>query len=491
MSDELMAKQSVEDNILNKNNIAGIGVGEKWVDGLPTDTKAILIFVEKKITESDVIGKYSVDDVIPKEIAGIPTDVIEVGKIAKQNLKNRVRPIKPGYSCGHRDITAGTIGGFFLDRDNDPVILSNNHVLANEGKAKIGDPIYQPGPLDASGDLNFREWPDPVSLLPYFATLKKFNDIKATDNTHDSAIAKIHPKFISSGMIDTIYPVVNRRFAGFASALVGMQVQKCGRTTGYTTGRVIALHASFTVGYDFGNARFNDCVVLSAMSQGGDSGSIIYNMDMQAVAHLFAGSKQVTIANPIHYAVEYYCLKPWSNAFNSIELDDGQWTVSTVNGKIITGTDSISVNAPSNAYCFVQRRIRKFDTITVTANTGTDKGTIFGPSLSVIWPNGVLKVSLRYNGSFTGSLNNKDLLGIGKVKENTEYTMRIRKTANTYVGEVKNDQQWITVIEVPTTVFAAEPLYLTIGKTNRNGFIGNGPLLGTTGQCRFRDLDVK
>lgn len=276
MLEAQLLKEKCCDNLISQQGVTGVGVGHKWSDGVPVDYQpAIIVFVEKKYTKSGVTRKFSAGDIIPETIDGIPTDVIEVGKIVKQdasNFRNRVRPVKPGYSCGHGSITAGTIGGFFLDSDNDPVILSNNHVIANENKGRIGDIIYQPGPSDAIGtNLNFRGWDDPVSNLPYMATLKRFTELKKNGNIHDSAVAKIHPKYISGGMIDPLYPTINKSCAGFGTASIAQQVQKCGRTTGYTTGRVIATKASFTVGYDFGQARFNDCVVLSAMSKGGDS----------------------------------------------------------------------------------------------------------------------------------------------------------------------------------------------------------------------------
>src|SRR3989449_10313618 len=59
----------------------------------------------------------------------------------------RIRPAPGGVSIGHIQITAGTLG--VLARPNGrPVILSNNHVLANQNAGRVGDPILQPGPAD-------------------------------------------------------------------------------------------------------------------------------------------------------------------------------------------------------------------------------------------------------------------------------------------------------------------------------------------------------
>ena len=491
MLDYLAIKQIHEENISKKANVNGVGLGVKWVNGHPTEQPAILIFVQKKLSKRGIINKFSAEELIPSEIEGIPTDVIEVGIIKKQELKSRMRPLKPGYSVGHRNITAGTIGGFFIDRDGDPIILSNCHVLANENNAKIGDLIYQPGPLDNSADLNYKDWVDPVANLPYFGTLKSFVTLQQNNNTQDSAIAKIHDKIIKSGLIDSIYPVVNQPLSGFNIPTVSMQVQKLGRTTGYTTGRIIGTNASFTVGYDFGNAKFNNCVVCSVMSKGGDSGAMICDMNMQGVALLFAGSPKVTIATPIQPIIDHYGLQLWNTApIPSMELDDGKWAIMTARGSITQGPDFIKINSPANCYCFLQRPLSNFETIRVTVNTGTDKGASWGPGISILWPNGILKINLRYTGSFAGVLNGNANLGIGQTQPNREYVLRIKKTNNTYIGEIQDNNKWYTVIEIPTSIFPSPPLNLVIGKTDELGYVGDYSTIGDVGECIIRDLDV-
>src|SRR3989449_7150169 len=59
----------------------------------------------------------------------------------------RIRPAPGGVSIGHIQITAGTLG-ILARRNGRPVILSNNHVLANQNAGRVGDPILQPGPAD-------------------------------------------------------------------------------------------------------------------------------------------------------------------------------------------------------------------------------------------------------------------------------------------------------------------------------------------------------
>lgn len=494
MEDVRQVQESITDQYLNLKTVNGVGVGHKWVNGTPTDTPAILVFVQKKNTKSSIIGKFSAAELIPSEIDGIPIDVIEVGDLVKQGFESKVRPIVPGHSCGHRQITAGTIGGIFLDKDNHPVILSNNHVIANENNAKIGDPIYQPGPLDSRGDISFTGWGGSPINTPYFATLKDFEKLSTSGNRQDSAIAKIHESFITAGMINHIYPTVNKPLAGFATPTVNMAVQKMGRTTGYTTGRVIGLNASFTIKYDIGQLRFNNCVVCTPMSAGGDSGSLIFDMNMNAVALLFAGSGKVTLANSIDSVVSRYGLKPYNinNApVPTFELDDGKWQRATVRGRMQQQPDSIILTGPANAYNVIQRGISSFKSIRVTVNTGTDQGLSWGPGISVIWPNGHLKINLRRRSTYSATLNGKETTGIGKVLPNKDYVLRIKREGDLYIGEIMGDGVWTTVITVPSSVLPGPPTTLLIGKTNKRANIGDYSALGAVGTCSFRDLDVQ
>ncbi len=86
----------------------------------------------------------------------------------------------------------------------------------------------------------------------------------------------------------------------------GMLVQKCGRTTGYTKGKISSLNTSVIVGYDVGNARFQGCINIESQlrvptfSAAGDSGSLVVTQaDRRPVGLLFAGGSVTTIICPI------------------------------------------------------------------------------------------------------------------------------------------------------------------------------------------------
>jgi hypothetical protein len=82
---------------------------------------------------------------IPADLDGVPTDVLEIGKIrAFLTPTDRWRPAPGGVSIGHYRITAGTLGLFVCDRASGTrLILSNNHVLAKSNDAAVAEGLIE------------------------------------------------------------------------------------------------------------------------------------------------------------------------------------------------------------------------------------------------------------------------------------------------------------------------------------------------------------
>jgi len=272
-----------EDELLSKANVVGVGIGEKIRGGFSQNRLCLKIYVEKKL----IAKKLTKAEFIPREIARIETDVEEVGKIVAQANTGRYRPAPGGVSLGHYKITAGTLGCLVKDKKSGKVlILSNNHVLANSNKAEKGDPILQPGPYDGGKK--------PKDLIGYLENWIEIN-FKKEANLVDAALAR--PK-VSGDVRPEIMLIGSPQ--GLTKAKIGMPIQKSGRTTGYTTGKVKDISASVKVNYDNQTALFRGQILTTNMSQGGDSGSLVLDMKARAVGLLFAGSEQVTILNPIN-----------------------------------------------------------------------------------------------------------------------------------------------------------------------------------------------
>lgn len=482
-----LAKQSVLKQLNTRHNIEGIGVGHKWVNGKDTQIPAILVFVQQKLDKDNIISKYSLDEFIPSHIDGIPTDVIEVGHIVKQSYRNRVRPVRPGYSISHPNVTAGTLGGIFIDKDGDHVILSNNHVIADENRAKIGDIILQPATSDSFGDTTFTGWNEPIINLPYFASLKDVTKLGLTGNRHDSATAKIHPAFVSNDLLNFNYPDVDLPLSGFATPTVGMEVQKFGRTTGRTKGKIIGVKATFSVAYDFGGAKFEDCIVCTNMSSGGDSGSIICDNDMQAIGLLFAGSQKVTIASPISNVVERYGLKLPNN--NPVK-DLSTIGFSTVGSGIsINKThNSMQIKANANEASFIEANINKFKTIRLKINTGDDKGATWGPGAAVLWEGGFLKLNFRYSTCFGCTNHNVESLGVGTTKPNHEYEVVFKLSdSGILTGEIVDGTETYLMQNIRIN---PGKMVLRIGKLDGRSGFSNHSEKGGPGTSQYFGLFV-
>jgi hypothetical protein len=289
-------------------NVVGIGTGMKWTNGTPTGRKAVLVLVSQKI-DSDLLSSTHR---VPSSVGGTPTDVVGIGQVMAGHagvgvgaltLTSRVRPARPGYSVGHFNITAGTIGAAVYDvlpagfgMPAKYYLLSNNHVLANTNQGRVGDPILQPGPYDGGTTPA-----DIIGSLSRFMPLMLEPAIPRAlhRNLIDAAIAEVNfsdldrnPYWISG--------IVGWRPRSLAA--VGQLVQKTGRTSNYTTGRIVATNATIDVGYGGGQVgRFLDQVVTTPMSAGGDSGSLVSTLDGVAMGLLFAGSATSTIICHIEY----------------------------------------------------------------------------------------------------------------------------------------------------------------------------------------------
>lgn len=274
--------KSNEDRLLEIANVVGVGTGEKVKAGVPLGRLCLKVYVEKKYPKNQV----SKTNIIPQSISAIETDVEEVGKIVALGFTGRYRPALGGASIGHYKITAGTFGCLVKDNaTGQALILSNNHVLANSNNAKKGDAILQPGPYDGGKKAK--------DLIGY---LERWQEIKFDKEANyvDAALAR--PKDAKS-VKPEIMEIGSPQ--GTAKAKLGMLIQKSGRTTGHTIGKIRDISATVKVNYDDNVALFRNQVLTSNISQGGDSGSLVLDMKAKAVGLLFAGSEVVTIINPI------------------------------------------------------------------------------------------------------------------------------------------------------------------------------------------------
>jgi hypothetical protein len=333
-------------HLFTKPNLVATGIGYKSVNGEKTGELCIICSVESKIREADLHGNQK----IPSFVDGIPTDVHAVGLIHSFNPASaklpvlpvddavtdekispagKFRPVPGGVSIGHVHVSAGTMG-CLVKKGGKLYILSNNHVLANSNNAGAGDLILQPGMFDGGIPAE-----DQIARLSEFIAIRFENegshfsngitglfnfiaritgsrsrfysrrmDVK---NLVDCAIAEPLEGIALTGDILHI-----GRIAGVAEGMLGMKVKKSGRTTGHTTGTIE--QTDVTVRVNFGankTALFTDQLIAGAMSQGGDSGSVVLSEENnEVIGLLFAGSTNTTIINRIQNVMDIMGIEP-------------------------------------------------------------------------------------------------------------------------------------------------------------------------------------
>jgi hypothetical protein len=268
--------------IVGSKNVVAVGISEKESNGKMTGYLCLTFYVERKVPLNKLRADEVIPPALPQSMGGphvISTDVKAIGRIYPE--VNAIRnPVQPGNSIGHLKVTAGTLGAF-VEKDKQLLILSNSHVLANSGKAKIGDAIIYPGKHDGGTKAK-----DAVAKLVEFVQFQTGGDFV---NKVDCALAEpleSRLEDIKKGIKGLGLP------KGIIKPKRGMKVTKVGRTTGRTTGEVLDVNFRTTINYPgVGFVGFIDQVLCTRYTDGGDSGSLVIDKESgKAVGLHFSGS---------------------------------------------------------------------------------------------------------------------------------------------------------------------------------------------------------
>lgn len=295
----LAAKTAHTDDLLDMPGVVGTAVG------LGPDGPVVKVYLERATVQG-----------IPAALDGVPTHTEVTGRfgslgpLGPEDVEpsagnNRTakfsRPVPIGISSGQTDVTAGTLGARVTNGER-VFALSNNHVFANSNRANVGDDVLQPGRVDGGSA------PDDV-----LGTLHDYEPIKycrpaplgCPNNIMDAAIAAVTEAEVGQSTPEDGYGTPRSRTM---DATLLASVQKYGRTTGHTTGKISGLFATVNVDYRIGTARFVNQIIVTGssgeFSAPGDSGSLVVTRgsggaDRRPVGLLFAGSRASTIISPL------------------------------------------------------------------------------------------------------------------------------------------------------------------------------------------------
>lgn len=283
---EVLEKYKPE--LLKKAGVTAVGIGYKVKKGKQLKKLAIICFVEKKLGLEVLAEK----DIVPKELNGILTDVIESGKLeAKQNPKLKYRPALGGVSCMWYLGSTCTLS-CRVWKNGKPYILQNAHCGFPfwEG-AKVNDSILQPSPFDGG------KMEDQIGKAFVFAPLEVDKE-----NLADACLVEIlEPQDVSDEILG-----IGKFEPEMKEVKLGQKIYKSGRTSGLTLGKIIAIKATATVWYDWQGERrtltFKDQIITKAFVQGGDSSSLgllKVNKKYYPCGLVFAGSEEISILNRI------------------------------------------------------------------------------------------------------------------------------------------------------------------------------------------------
>ena len=281
----------------------GIGIGI----GLRPGEFSLAIRVRQRIPQIDQILQRLI------AMAHNEVDIVETGQLRlfapdvdAQTLRARCRPLLIGCSVAHVTATAGSLS--FMARHNktnSTVLVSNSHVFAHSGSAKVGDGITQPGRIDGTAD--------PVAALLDFVPLKPDGS-----NFVDAAIAVVDPSVdLQPGSIPGIGAF---SFTG-GDVLPIMNVTKVGRTSGLTRGVITAVEVDHVlVDTEVGTMTFDGQIEIKgaehAFSLAGDSGSLVVTDQKQGIGIVFCGNEfannglGITYANPLPKVMDALNLSP-------------------------------------------------------------------------------------------------------------------------------------------------------------------------------------
>lgn len=226
--------------------------------------------------------------------------------------QGRVRPLSPGVQLQNWDADArwgrldrqrfvvGSLG-MVIERDGERLLISNNHVLADQNRGRIGDRIAQPGGARLAPD-------EVVARLERFVPLQTSppgaHPSRGTVrwNRVDAAFARV------DAAVDCI-----THMGECAQPRIGERVFKIGRTTGLRWGVITSIGERVgPVSYAIGNCWFSGSFVIEGeggrpFSDGGDSGAVVMRVVAsergkprhEAVGLIYAGNGVETYACPI------------------------------------------------------------------------------------------------------------------------------------------------------------------------------------------------
>jgi hypothetical protein len=263
--------------------------------------------------------------------SGAPSTVVDVDQQTRFD-----RPVPIGVSSFNGDsgiCASGTLGCRVKDPSGKLYALSNSHVWGEQGFATIGQNIVQP----SQGD-NACLADTPANTIGTLAGFTDYQNANAASiffkpglpmNFIDAAIIEVGTSVDATGATVTAvgFATPSDGYGAPSSRIltlnrVGLQVQKYGRTTGYTRGFTSCINVAPIIGGPtpvdntqfFRTDEYSGQAPYLSLGAPGDSGSLIVTLaDRRPLSLLFAGGNNLTLGNQIGAVLGWF----------NVQVDDG------------------------------------------------------------------------------------------------------------------------------------------------------------------------
>lgn len=254
--------------------VESVEIGIKQSGGELVDVLAWRVYVQQKLPE-DALAP---DAVIPNEVLGAPTDVIQMSRPVATFDANKYRPLKGGIQIDNdMPSGSGTLGCFAqVDGTQEIVALTNAHVVEVGGPTdptEMGQPEYTDCCCCACDEIGQSSAAD-----------------RRLDGTLDAAIVHLKSGIGITNMIralnaDGTDGVVQ---GSRAAAVNADTVVKVGRTSDRTEGTVVSITHATAAGADGTPARTNQILIrpkaaFPKFQDFGDSGSALVDKDHKVI----------------------------------------------------------------------------------------------------------------------------------------------------------------------------------------------------------------
>lgn len=307
LSPWVSARGTLEDQQVAPVNVHGVGIAFRQTQGRMTRTICVQVTVLRKMSPERLSRAGAA--LIPREIDGIPIDVVETGPLVIEPTSDSepnpqaaetLRPLRPGCSISFDNVVFGTLGAFCRStragEDKDVYILSCRHVLAGFNAPPLLAPIFQPG----------KRRPDRAALDgPVASEASRFVDAEDLAQlplryAADAAIAPLRqgigfdPSNLGIGPHTGVLDVLA---LSDAQALGDDLYCKFGRTTGLTVGKLSTIRRDLLASIGGEDRLFDDQFVVrrlpgsaTPMSDPGDSGAMMFHQASRRAVGLVIGA---------------------------------------------------------------------------------------------------------------------------------------------------------------------------------------------------------